>query len=58
MKYALHKLGDEQILQTMEIPESLIKECTPQGFLAVQIDGLVSAQTHVIRNGTAVLKTD
>ena len=58
MNYALHKLGEEQILQTMEVPESLIDECTPQGFAAVPIEGLVSAQTHVIRDGAAVRKTD
>lgn len=56
MNYALHKLGEEQISQTMEVPESLIEECTPKGFAAVPIEVLVSAETHVIRDGAAVLK--
>lgn len=56
MLFALHKPGEPEILQTMEVPEAMVQDCTPKGFIAVPADFGVTGATHIIVGGRPVLK--
>lgn len=56
MRYAMHRVGETTIFQTVEAPEDIIAEITPPGVVSIPVGIEVSDATHIVVDGEVVPK--
>ena len=54
MRYAMHRIGEAEIFQMLECPESVVTEITPPWVVCIPVGLEVSDTTHIIVDGKAV----